>query len=82
MLASGRSEPPLIQLDRDFYKLIDEFERRFPGGPPSLRLCDRLTVEGDVTFGSEVTVEGEVEVVTGEKASIPDGSSLRGRVNL
>ena len=82
MLSAERREPPLIELDRDYYKLIDEFERRFPTGPPSLRLCDRLKVEGDVTFGSAVRVEGEAVVLAEGKASIPDGSLLRGQVEL
>jgi UTP--glucose-1-phosphate uridylyltransferase len=82
MLRQERSEPPLIQLDRDYYKLIDEFEQRFPNGPPSLRRCDRLTIRGDVTFGSGVRVEGAADVFTREKARIPDGSLLRGKVKL
>ena len=82
VLSAGRSEPPLIQLDEKFFKMIDDFEERFPNGSPSLRLCDRLTVEGDVTFGSGITIEGETVVSTNGKAFVPNGTILSGRVEL
>jgi UTP--glucose-1-phosphate uridylyltransferase len=82
VLSAGRSEPPVIRLDEEFFKMIDDFEERFPKGAPSLRLCDRLTVEGDVTFGSGVAVEGEAVVCTDGEASVPDGSVLSGQVEL
>lgn len=81
-LDTARSEPPVIELDQRFFKLIDEFERRFPSGPPSLRLCDRLAVEGDVTFGSGVSVEGDSVVRAADTASVPDGAVIRGSIDL
>jgi UTP--glucose-1-phosphate uridylyltransferase len=53
---------PLVELDPDHFKLLGDFEPRFPSGPPSLVECSRLTVHGDVTFGRDVVVRGEVEV--------------------
>jgi UTP--glucose-1-phosphate uridylyltransferase len=62
-LAAGRDgSAPLVDLDDDFFKLVRDFEERFAGGPPSLVACDRLTVLGDVRFGSDVTCRGEVTV--------------------
>lgn len=55
--------PPVISLDPKYYKLIDEMERRFPYGPPSLVACERLTVKGDVRFGPGVVCRGEVDVI-------------------
>lgn len=52
---------PLVELDPRFYKLLDDFEARFPAGPPSLIGAERLTVRGDVTFGPGVSVRGAVE---------------------
>jgi UTP--glucose-1-phosphate uridylyltransferase len=75
--APGRGEePPVVDLDDDVFKLLRDFEARFPSGPPSLRACDRLTVHGDVTFGAGVTVRGEVEV--SGPARIEDGAVLEG----
>jgi UTP--glucose-1-phosphate uridylyltransferase len=65
---------PVVSLDGNFYKLLPDFEQRFPAGAPSLRCCRRLEVDGDVTFGASVVVEGNVRV-TGPRR-IPDGEVL------
>jgi UTP--glucose-1-phosphate uridylyltransferase len=67
---------PVVELDSDHYKLLADFEARFPGGPPSLRECRRLSVSGDVTFGRGVAVRGTVSL--DGPASIPDGAVLEG----
>jgi UTP--glucose-1-phosphate uridylyltransferase len=61
-LASQRDDPPVIDLDSEYYKLIGDFEARFPAGAPSLVECERLAVRGDVTFGRDVVVRGAVLV--------------------
>jgi UTP--glucose-1-phosphate uridylyltransferase len=53
---------PLVQLDPKHYKLVRDFEARFPAGPPSLLEAERLTVRGDVVFGANVVVRGAVTV--------------------
>jgi UTP--glucose-1-phosphate uridylyltransferase len=63
-------------LDPAHYKLIADFEARFPPGAPSLREAERLTVEGDVTFGAGVVVRGEATVSGPEP--VPDGAALGG----
>lgn len=82
LTADGRMMPaydgsgPVVTLDRDRFRLMHDFEHRFPAGPPSLRRCCRLDVEGDVTFGAGVVIEGEVRL-TGPR-HVPDGEVLRG----
>jgi UTP--glucose-1-phosphate uridylyltransferase len=73
-LAPERDDPPVIDLDADFYKLVGDFEPRFEAGPPSLVACERLTVSGDVTFGRDVVVRGAVTVEG--PARIEDGTIL------
>jgi UTP--glucose-1-phosphate uridylyltransferase len=70
--------PPVVDLDPRYYRLIDDFETRFPYGPPSLVDCERLKVRGDVVFGAGVVCRGEVEVVNVTEAGseIPDMSVL------
>jgi UTP--glucose-1-phosphate uridylyltransferase len=75
-LAPSREEPPFVDLDSEYNKLIRQFEERFPGGPPSLVECDRLVVKGDVTFGRGVVVRGSVTV--DGPALIEDGTTLSG----
>jgi len=75
-LAEGRSGPPLVELDDEFYKLLRDFDARFPDGAPSLREAEKLAVAGDVTFGSGVVVRGDVSVEGPE--SVADGAVLEG----
>ena len=58
---------PLVDLDSEHFKLIADFDRHFPEGPPSLVHCDRFVVRGDVTFGRDVVARGDVEVDAGEE---------------
>ncbi len=67
---------PVATLDKDFYKLLSDFEQRFPAGVPSLRRCRRFEVDGDVAFGKGVTAVGDVRV-TGPR-QVPDGEVLGG----
>jgi UTP--glucose-1-phosphate uridylyltransferase len=67
---------PYVELDSKFYKLLDDFERRFPGGAPSLREAERLVVHGDVTFGEGVRVRGAVELDVDEPMLIDAGTTL------
>jgi UTP--glucose-1-phosphate uridylyltransferase len=74
-LAPERDDvPPFVDLDAEYYKLVDDFDARFPQGPPSLVACDALHVHGDVTFGAGVVVRGEVTV--DGPATVPDGAVL------
>jgi UTP--glucose-1-phosphate uridylyltransferase len=73
-----RDSLPFVELDSRYYKLLDEFEGRFPAGPPSLIEAERLVVHGDVTFGAGVAVKGSVELQAEEPKRIADGSVLGG----
>jgi UTP--glucose-1-phosphate uridylyltransferase len=70
------SPDPVVSLDSAYYKLIGDFDARFPAAAPSLRECRRLEVEGDVTFGRDIAVKGEVRLEG--PLSVPDGSVLEG----
>ncbi|MHB1571637.1 MAG: UTP--glucose-1-phosphate uridylyltransferase, partial [Solirubrobacteraceae bacterium] len=79
-IAERALDLPYVELDPRFYKLIDDFESRFPGGPPSLREAERLVVKGDVTFGAGVRVRGAVsldepEPITLGPETVLDGNS-------
>ncbi|HLJ04350.1 MAG TPA: UTP--glucose-1-phosphate uridylyltransferase [Solirubrobacteraceae bacterium] len=67
---------PYVDLDSRFYKLVDQFEQRFPDGAPSLREAERLVVHGDVTFGGGVVVRGAVELEAGDPMRIEPGTTL------
>ena len=55
-------EIPFVELDPHHYKLVGDFDKRFPEGAPSLVKASSLRIEGDWTFGSGVSVVGEVSL--------------------
>jgi UTP--glucose-1-phosphate uridylyltransferase len=67
---------PIVTLGKDFYRLLPDFERRFPAGAPSLRRCRRFEVKGDVTFGAGVVAVGHAWVAGPHH--VPDGEVLSG----
>jgi UTP--glucose-1-phosphate uridylyltransferase len=74
-LAAGRDAAPIVELSDEF-KLLPDFESRFPSGPPSLIEAERLEVDGDVHFGRDVRIRGRVHI--DGPAQIPDGTVLEG----
>lgn len=61
-LADGLREAPLVDLDPDYYKLVMEFDQRFPEGPPSLVKAKTFRVRGDWTFRADTVIEGDTEI--------------------
>ena len=73
-------QAPLVRLDNNYFKLIDDMESRFPAGPPSLRNCESLQVSGDITFGRNVVIEGVVRLSSppGVPFKVEDNSRISG----
>mgnify|MGYP003638370408 FL=1 len=69
----------VVALDPTYYKLVDDLEKRFPHGPPSLVDCQSLRVTGDVYFGANVRCIGAVEITNSTDAPmyIDDDAVLR-----
>jgi UTP--glucose-1-phosphate uridylyltransferase len=55
--------PPVINLDLKYYKFIVDFESRFPDEVPSLLNCRKLNIEGDIKFGKNVILQGDVQLL-------------------
>src|SRR5699024_12429065 len=66
---------PDVTLASAPYKLIDDFEPRFPHGIPSLKTARSLDVQGDWTFGADVTVYGDA-VLGEEGGEVPGGARV------
>ncbi len=78
-VAGGREvgHDPFVDLDPRFFKYLADFDQRFPDGPVSLVRSERFVVEGDVTFGADVVVRGDVRVsADDESAQIESGAVL------
>jgi len=57
---SRHGQPPVVELDPRFFRVLAEFERRLAGGAPSLLACDSLQVSGNVEFAPGVVCRGKV----------------------
>jgi UTP--glucose-1-phosphate uridylyltransferase len=81
-VVARRDKLPLVDLDSAHFKLLADFEARFPAGAPSLVECERLAVKGDVRFGAGVTIRGTVvvEQSDAEPLVVGDGAMLDGEV--
>ena len=69
---------PFVALDPAYYRLLDDFEARFPAGVPSLREAARFVVHGDVTFGAGVVARGDAELSVDGPTRIDDGAVIGG----
>ena len=68
---------PVVDLDNKYYKIIADFDQRFPAGVPSLKEAHYLRVNGDWTFEAGVRVIGEVTLEDrGTSQIIAAGSTL------
>jgi UTP--glucose-1-phosphate uridylyltransferase len=74
--------PIVVTLD-SHYKMVSDFEARFPFGAPSLVECESLNIEGDFRFGTNVSCRGRVDLLneSGAQVEIPDGTVLEGRLH-
>jgi len=74
----------VVRLDPAFFKKIDQFDKRFAGGAPSLVACESLTVHGDVFFEAPVTVKGTATVLgrTDAPRRVRAGTVLSGEHRL
>ncbi len=69
-----------IELDQKIYKKVDQFEKRFPYGPPSLLQCEALEIEGDFLFEKNVNCKGRVQLINRgqQQQIIKSGTELHG----
>lgn len=66
VLDNGMISSPKIDLNEKYYKTIEQLQKHFKEGIPSLKKCRSLTVQGNVYFGKNVEIIGNV-TITGNK---------------
>jgi UTP--glucose-1-phosphate uridylyltransferase len=71
--------PPVVRLDPTHYGSVPNLDLRIPAAPSLLR-AKRFEVRGDVRFGRDVVVVGEVRIDSGGRQPlwIEDGATLSG----
>ncbi len=65
-LVNEYARVPHIELNEEFYKDINDFEKRFKDGIPSLKQCKSLIITEDVNFKKNVKIVGDV-IITKER---------------
>jgi UDP-N-acetylglucosamine pyrophosphorylase len=76
VLADGGSKPPpVVDLDPEHYKLVDQLEEKLKDGIPSLKNCSELNIRGPVLLSSTNIFRGKVSVSNRESTpkSLPPG---------
>ena len=73
-----KQETIRIKLDPKFYGKIDDFDKRFANGVPSLVDCYSLSIEGDVLFEKDVRIKGSVTIKNSQplQAVIREGTVI------
>lgn len=73
-----------IRLDPERFGKIDDFDRRFDKGAPSLVACESLAVIGDVRFGAGVVIRGKAVIRQTSEApvAVPDNAVVQGERDL
>jgi len=58
-----------LDLDKKFYGNLDDLQKHFAQGTPSLIECKSLTISGEVSFGRNISVYNDVKITnTGDNA--------------
>ena len=63
--------PPVVSLDADHYKLMDQFDAKTKDGIPSLARCRELKVTGPVAFSAKNVFVGKVAITNQDAATKP-----------
>src|SRR5215216_6676201 len=77
-LTNVANQPPVVDLDSNYYKIIGDFDQRFPAGAPSLKEARYLGIKGDWTFEAGVRVIGAVTLQDRGNAQIVAAGSTLG----
>ncbi len=62
ILNSNRTSVPQIHLDQRFYKTVDDLKEKLWKHKPDFRRCRSLQIDGNVWFGDNVVIIGDVSV--------------------
>lgn len=73
-MEDGNYQFPDVHLDPRYYKNIHDFNERFPYSVPSLAAASSVTIDGDWTFGRNVSFYGDAVLQDENRPSyVPNG---------
>ncbi|AKV55234.1 UTP--glucose-1-phosphate uridylyltransferase [Bifidobacterium actinocoloniiforme DSM 22766] len=68
---------PNVQLDQRYYRNISDFNERFPYGVPALAAAQSVSIQGDWTFGRDVTLYSDAKLEDpGRPSYVPNGQFI------
>jgi hypothetical protein len=85
VLESARQgQPPVVELDSKYYKVMADFDRYFAGAVPSLIQCKSFKATGPMRFSPGVICQGNVEFANAstEAKAVAAGTYRDTRVNV
>jgi UDP-N-acetylglucosamine pyrophosphorylase len=68
---SRQGQPPVVDLDSKYYKVMMDFDRFFAQGAPSLLACKSFKAVGPLQFEKGVVCQGTVEFVNASAEAKP-----------
>ena len=73
-----------VTLDPAYYGHLDQFDNRFSRGIPSLINCTSLEISGDVYFGENITISGDVKITntTGAPRTVAAGTHITNDISF
>jgi len=83
LVPERKSVPPLVSLDDKHYKFVQQFQKLISNGVPSLKACERLTVQGPVQFAPGVVFQGTVKIINdGDETKTVAAGTYTGEVRV
>jgi UDP-N-acetylglucosamine pyrophosphorylase len=80
LAAERNGRPPIVDLDKRYFKYVEQIDRATERGVPSLIRCQRLKVRGPVCFEGATVFSGCVEIInTGSKEALLPAGSYEGK---
>lgn len=71
-----------VELDSNFFATFPDLKKRIPGKIPSLKKCSSLSVKGDVYFGDNVKIIGDVSIINEKVTPAEVSSTILKEVSL
>ncbi|MBN1327222.1 MAG: UTP--glucose-1-phosphate uridylyltransferase, partial [Candidatus Cloacimonetes bacterium] len=80
-LNKNLKKAPMIALDDNYYKTIEQLKYHFPYGAPALKDCNSFVVKGEIFFGKGIKCSGDVIIESSGRLKIED-RILTGHIRL
>ena len=74
------TEVPTIKLDPEYFKTVDQLYARIGKNMPDLRKCSSLNITGNIVFGENVSISGDLIIYGDEHEYVLKDKNLEGMI--